>query len=411
MQLAPRIAFSLSLRPARPYTALFLVAMLGLGVAFMLKRASEWDLCFSPTAQELLAGGDIYTDAHGYVYPPLQSLLAVPVAPLPLIAQRMIWFCVNAVCLWIAIRNAWRLAGGPDLEQGAPHREHLAFAVGLAVGMTYFLNSLMHHQTDVLLAALLFAGCERIPKGRGIAAATLLGLAAAMKCTPLLFALYFIVRGRYLAAAWLVAVAIGASLLPDLIYSPPDASTWLAKWFNLFLAPMASAEHRPGVWASDIIFNQSIIGAVNRWSMTAWSLDGGFHTYLIEPLLSPGAMKAIVLAAALTLGGASLWFMIRCRDLACECAIVICGMLLFSPMSSPAHFGVLILPAFLLARSHSRFAHACAAVMLVFALAGNRDLIGVANYSLALWYGSITAATLAALLGTWRVVATRRAVQ
>src|SRR6188472_3874867 len=117
MQLTPRLSFSLRLRPARLYTVLYLVAMLGFGVAFTLKRHSEWDICFLPTAQHLLAGEDLYDQAYGgYVYPPLQSLFAVPVVFLPITAQRVAWFLVNALCLWIALRSAWRLAGGPDLE-------------------------------------------------------------------------------------------------------------------------------------------------------------------------------------------------------------------------------------------------------------------------------------------------------
>lgn len=400
MKMTPRLAISLKLRPARFYTHLYMVAMLGLGIAFMTKKFSEWDICFLPTAQHLVAGEDIYVQSHGYVYPPFQSIFAVPVLPLPHLLQRLAWFITNAVCLWLALRSAWRFAGGPDFATMS-QREHLACGLGLFIGMTYFLNSLMHHQTDIVLAALVFAGCERIQEGRGIKAASLFGLAAAMKCTPILFAPYLLVRGRIFAALWLVVIAVGVNLLPDTIHSPKDASSWLMKWYSTYLAPMASAEHRPGVWASDIIFNQSIIGAVNRWSMTEWSTNGGFRTHLIVPLLSPKAMKAIVLAAALVLGGISMILMFRKRDMACDCSIVICGMLLFSPMSSPAHFGVLILPAFLLARSPSRLARSCLAVMFLAALASNKDLLGATLYSLGLWHGTVMLAALAALLGMW----------
>lgn len=394
----------------RPLVLLYAIGMLVLAWPFSTKRSSDWMVTFVPTARHLAAGEELYFQPHGFVYPPFQALFALPVLELPDIAQRLTWFAVNAIALWIAIRSAWRLAGGPDLEQRPLNpRELIAAAIGLFIGLTYFLNSLMHHQTDVLLAALIFSGCERLQCGRGFTAATLFGLAAAMKCTPLLFALYLVIRGRFAAAAWLVCVAIGVNLLPDLINSPPHFSCWLAKWWTIFLAPMAAAEHRPGIWASDIIFNQSIIGAVNRWTMTSWTLSDGFRAFLIEPRISPTVMKLSILGSAALLGTASLAAVIRGRLLpeasrsALECSLVLCGMLLFSPMSSPAHFGLLILPAFLLAREALLNRGRASAVMLAFMLAAayasNKDLLGGTLYSLGLWHASITAGALAAWIG------------
>jgi hypothetical protein len=236
------------------------------------------------------------------------------------------------------------------------------------------------------------------------------GIAAAMKCTPLLFALYFLVRGRVLAAGLLLTVFLVASLLPDLIASPADYATWLQKWYAMYLAPMFSVESRFGVWTSGQLFNQSLIGSVHRWCTTGWTLDGGFAIVPVAPRLSPTAMKLVILAAAAGCSVVSLVTMLRSRYSAWHCGIVCCGMLLFSPMSSVAHFGLLVLPAFLLARAvfveRAMLAAVPLALMLGLAAAVNKDLLGAKLYSLGLWYGSAMAGALVALLSGWAALST-----
>ncbi len=406
MRLAPRLVFATKLA-LRPYLLLYILLMLAAAVPFATKSKCEWELVFVTTSHRLLAGEDIYVPfTAGYVYPPLQSLIAIPVLDLAPLASRLAWFAVNAVALWCVLRSAWRLAGGPDLEnKNTSRREHLAAGLGLFVGLTYFLNALLHHQTDILLAWLLFAGCEALQKNRGLTAAALFGIAAAMKCTPLLFAPYLLYRRRPLAAGVVLAVAVAASLLPDLIHSPTDASTWLSKWYRIFLAPMLGAEHRPGVWASDILFNQSLIGAINRWSLTSWAIDGKFQTFLVAPRLSPTEMKSAILVLAAGIGAVSLLALRRSLSLPWECSLVLCGMLLFSPMSSAAHFGVLMLPACLLARAavldRSRLAVVLLAGMMIAAYASNKDLLGAKLYSIGLWYGIVMAGAAIALAASW----------
>jgi alpha-1,2-mannosyltransferase len=254
---------------ARPYTGLFVLLMFGVAPIFALRKASDWMIVFVPTASLLWRGQDIYDQPLGYVYPPLQAVLAVPVLPLPPVLQRLAWLAVNAAALWGTLRSAWRLAGGEDLEtEPARRREHVAFVLGLIIGLTYFLNSLMHQQTDILLAWLIFRGGEALGEQHHRGAAVRFGLAAAMKCTPLLFAPYLLLRGKRVAAVVVFGVFVGASLLPDLVHAPKTHSTWLQKWVSLFLAPMTRADHRPGEWASAIVYNQSLLGAFNRWSGT-----------------------------------------------------------------------------------------------------------------------------------------------
>jgi hypothetical protein len=83
-------------------------------------------------------------------------------------------------------------------------------------------------------------------------------------------------------------------------------------------------------------------------------------------------------------------------------------MLLLSPMSSKAHFGVLILPGFLLARSAlhtgSRLQWASLLLAVALALLSNKDPLGEDLYTLTLWYGTATWQTLALLVGNLAVI-------
>jgi hypothetical protein len=378
----------------------------------MSRDRTEWDYVFVAAAENLLAGDDLYAKKTGFTYPPFQALFALPVVGLPQPVQRAAWFAVNAACLAYILRASWRLADGGPLRLFRDYPEHYACWLGLAVGLGFALNALAHQQTDLVLAALVVGGIDRLTRGQSLRAATLFGLAAAMKCTPLLFAPYLLLRGRVIAAGWLVAVFFAANLLPDLASRPAGGGTWLGRWHAEYLSPMARPDYAPGVWASEIIYNQSLVGLANRWATTTWEPAGdAVIVSPVPPAAGPAEMRLWVLAAALVCGGLALVGIIAARrrpnvgaDVTVwECGTVIAGMLLFSPMSSPAHFGLLLLPGFALGRAavvrRRLWAWPWAIVALAGAVLTNKDVWGDAVYTAGLWYGSATAAALACLAG------------
>lgn len=421
-----RLAAAFRERPYAVPLGLLLVALAGM---FLGRSRSEWDWCYLETTRNLVAGADIYDapDA-GWTYPPFQALFGLPVIGLPKTAQRAAWFAVNAVCLVWLLRSAWRLAGGGPLRLYRDYPEHFALWLGLVVGLCFAFNALAHQQSDVILAALVVGGVAALTDGRGFRAATLFGLAAAMKCTPVLFAPYLVVRGRPLAAAWLVAVAVGVNLAPDLVNRPTRDGTWLGRWAADFLAPMARPDYAPGTWASSILYNQSFVGMANRWTRTTWEPAGKEALVVpVPPTATTGELRGVLLAAALVCGSVALAGIVVARRrgaadrpghptvTAWEAGLVIAGMLLFSPMSSPAHFGLLLLPALALARAavvHRRWwAGPPLACALAAALLTNKDLWGDKVYTIGLWYGAATWATVAALAGSVAALLTSRPEQ
>jgi hypothetical protein len=261
----------------------------------------------------------------------------------------------------------------------------------------------------------LVGGCLLLQRGRTFWAATVFGLSAACKCTPLLWAPYLIWRGRLLTGLWVVIVAVGVNLLPDLVCSSARGQLMARQYASRYLMPMTDSDHYIGTWGSDPVYNQSLTGLAQRLCTTVWSWTANDCT--IEPrspLLHPHTLRICVYGVELTLLGMVLW---TCRrpfqkladcgkesSQALECGFVLMLMLLLSPMSSKAHFGTLIAPGFCLARAavheRGRLLKALLAAAVIFGLICNKDPLGERLYTLSLWYGVVTWQTLLLLAGT-----------
>jgi hypothetical protein len=305
-------------------------------------------------------GEDIYRFEEGFAYPPCKALIMIPFLALPPLVQRVAWWGCNALFFVLLLRAAWWLTGGKPIEGQRPFQkqEHLIWLLGLATGLFYVFNSLSNQATDILEACLLIAGCLCLSKARDLRAATYFGLAAAMKCTPLLWTAYLIWKRKWTAAAWLTIVAIGVNFLPDLIRPCPTASTWVVAWYREYLSPMQQADYTPGTWGSAVYYNQSLAGAVNRWLVSDWTWkNDDLVLSARKETLSAGTLKYGLLGLeALILVGCALLCWPKARDefdqtgAILEYSTVLILMLLFSPMSSKSHFSTLLVPGFALAR-------------------------------------------------------------
>lgn len=398
-----------------PYSTAAIPVVIAFSIGFCHRTDSEWDYVYVVAANHLRQGVDIYTDGNSY--PPFAALIALPFSFLSPSLDRLAWLLVNLVCLAIMVRGAWNLAGGGRLQgpQRAQLGEHTAAVLGFLCGVGYLQNSLAHQQTDVVIGALLVVGCLALRRSRSVAAATCFGLAAALKCTALLWAPYLLWRRRPLAALCVLVVALGVNLLPNLVSPSPSGRLWLDDYVTRFLRPLAATDHVVGTWNSDIMYNQSLAGAAQRW------FAGG----PTDPV-NPTVLRAGVIGME---AGLCLLVLLVCRgpfrqsthvskfgipQETAEYSIVLMLMLLLSPMSSKAHFGVLILPGFLLARSALRTRSPLQWASLLFAvtlaLMSNKDPLGEDLYTLTLWYGTATWQTLALLVGNLAVIQQSRAV-
>ncbi|HEX4588282.1 MAG TPA: glycosyltransferase family 87 protein [Gemmataceae bacterium] len=405
-----------------PYPLLLAVLLIVLAFPFLLRKPADWDDVFVPAAVRLRTGGDIYQ--HAFVFPPVNALLALPFSHLPRLGSLLAWYAVSAFCFCVLLRGSWRLAGGHAFPRagGVPRREHLIVAVGLVLGLPFALDCFGNRHTDLLIAALVITGCLSLRAGRGFVAAIWFGLAGGLKCTPLLWAPYLLLKRRFGAAAVVLIVAIGVNVLPDLLY-PAATGSRLTQWVNVFIAPMANGQRDPGVWGSAAINNHSLAGVAYRWLTLerTWD-DGRTAAHSSSARVSPQSLRALVYGAdaVLLLAAATVTLRSASRRRnpqpmgatnpvpaeALEFALVCLLMLLLSPQSSKPHFCTMMLPGFCLAREAVRRRDVVLGLVLAAAgictLLANKDLWVVVVYETALWYSTVFAAALLLFAGCLR---------
>lgn len=401
--------------PLSVLTALFLI---GMAVPFLLRHESEWEDVYVRAARHLRAGESIYNANEGFVYPPFLAMLAIPFSLLPSPAGRLLYYLANAAAMLLLCRWAWRLAGGEPLKGVRPvaWKERLAWMLGLCCGFRYVVDALAHQQPDLLIGALVLGGCVLL-HSRPLLAATCFGIAAATKCTPLLWCGYLLWRKQWWPAAWLVGVAVGVNLLPDLVHGPAEGGLWVVEWFRRYLLPMTGADYLPGRWYSEIVYNQSLAGAINRWFATDWTwADASFAVLNRPDSPSPAALKRLLHGIEFALLGVIVLIFRRGAGntpvatdrgrpprAVLEYSVVLLLMLLLSPMSSKPHFCTVLLPAFCLARLMVYGRDRVLALLMLGAAAagaaGIKGLWGGEMAALALWYGNVMWSALLLLAG------------
>jgi hypothetical protein len=338
---------------------------------FMRKGVEgEWRRCFLRAAYRLQARQIIHRpyEVNTYAYPPAMAMLAVPLAQLPFRWSLGGWYLANVAATIAAVTCAWRLTGGPPLDRLVRPWSAI-YWLGLLLASRFLLAPLENQQFDVVITAILYAGCLALWRGHDTLAGFALGMAAAMKCTPLLFAPYLLWRGKWRSTLLMLFTVVAINRLPDFFWPRADGGSYLGDWVGTFLIKVAKTA--PGVWESDLILNQSLSGLVNRWLQSGLPLSAAqlpsaltllpATTVAAIRLLTYGLSGALLLVTAWTFlprgpnrclqsvtGAIVPWSELHAGI---EVSALACLMLLLSPMSSKAHYVVLVLPCMLLARA------------------------------------------------------------
>jgi len=388
-----------------PYAILAVVVFASLAIGFLHKRDGDWDVTYLLSARHLWLGQSIYHNGDGYIYPPFPALFALPFWLLPWILPKLAWYGVTVACFIFLCRWSWRLAGGPPLQGKIFPRpiEHAAFFLGVIPGATYAFNCISHSQTDILIGFAIIAGCVALTRGRSLLAATLYGIAAAMKGPALIWFPYLIARRRPVAAVWMIAVFIGVNLAPNGVHPSTRHSLLLSDWVHDYLMPAkGTANVYPDVWFSES--NQSLLGSVTRWTTTRWRWRDRTYEQRI-PLNHPASadtrkiimlslygMLLIVLATSLGWWPKNLERSPGSSRPGLEFSMVAILMLVCSPMAAKAQWGVLMLPGFCLARLCLK--RRDPVLMFLFAAGwiawiASQNFLSRNGVFVGLWYGAV----------------------
>ncbi len=272
---------------------------------------------------------------HWFTYSPFAAIVFVPVAALPLAVARVLWDLVSVVALAYSCILVLKLAGY------RPSRLMIAGVVAAAMALDPVWETLFLGQINLILLALILTDIWLVSRGSSaLAVGAGVGIAAAIKLTPAIFIVFFLLARRTKAAFVAAGAFIACGLIGFLV--APRAST-------LYWEHLSHDTRRVG---APYISNQSPYGTAIRIA------EGQGHIgawWIIVPL----AFAAIGLTAATILARRRDWLG----------ATVVTGTtgLLVSPISW-AHHWVWILPALiLLVRAGHR--KAAAAGYLLFAVA------------------------------------------
>jgi alpha-1,2-mannosyltransferase len=274
-------------RPTRalPTWSLVIAALLAWVLAGVLTLhwggAADFDLRIYRDAEQHIAGGHTYTmhfsRAHlRFTYPPFALLLLNPLAHIPLVPLEIVWWVLAAAALvtlsYLALTGATSLRGTRAVVVAA-------LVAGLAqCALEPLRSNADYGQVNVFLMLLVVTDLTRLrPPWRGL----LVGLAAAIKLTPLLYLVYFVIvrdlrsalRG---GAAFVAAVALSWAILP---------SDSLYYWVH----QVAQPQHTGNV---NYVSNQSWLGLFHRAPFHADRLGIGLWCVLEVATLFAGIIAA-----------------------------------------------------------------------------------------------------------------------
>jgi alpha-1,2-mannosyltransferase len=182
-------------------------------------------------------------------YPPFAAILLIPTSWLPMDVLRLAVTEANVVLLAVFAHLSFRLAGWPRRAELRPVAIMVAVAAGIWIEPVF--QTLVFGQVNIALACLVLWDLSRPDgaRGKGIA----IGIAAGIKLTPALFAVYLLLSGRIRAAVVSAASFAGTVFIGWLIL--PAATV------QYFTRMMFDTARVGKTW---IVDNQSLQGVIDR---------------------------------------------------------------------------------------------------------------------------------------------------
>lgn len=207
-----------------------------------------------------LGGGDLYSWVYqhptvtglGFTYPPFAALVLSWLVVVPLAAAKVVWtvltFAVIAACLWLLTRPDARTRVG---EAPRPALR-VAWTAGLAVPalFTYpFLHNLVVGQVSLFVIALALFDHTLPRRWQGV----LVGIAGAIKLTPLVFVPYYLITRQWRQAAVASGTFAAATGLAFAVLPGPSVDYWTDKLWQT-----------GRVGRTDSTVNKSLLGLLTR---------------------------------------------------------------------------------------------------------------------------------------------------
>lgn len=334
--------------PARAKAAVLGLAAVAVAICFVRAVTKPLDGDFKlhrEFASRFLERSDLYADGLEIPYPPFWAMAHAAVAPLPLpLAKALLFplgFTAIAGLVWV-MRNLCRRA----LPYPGRDREFWIAALALALAARYFIRDLAELGVNTLLVLLSWGAIALWSRGRDFAGGFSLGLAAALKCTPVLLIAFFAWKRQWRITAAATLAAAAFSLAPALWMGPEQFADHATRWAANAFSGLRSGDPTSGVLGKEPFQNMSLRASLGRYLMHLPEGHPGrpdHPAYLSFADLPPRAADLVTRAAGIAVLSALLWFSrarISRRDdpaLLWQCAAASLAALLLSPITWGQH--------------------------------------------------------------------------
>jgi hypothetical protein len=298
---------------------------------------------YSTAARCILRGEALLSCLPQYPYQPVLAIFFIPLAFLPAVLQRLIWYVIFVGCLVIAVRLTEAIA--ERLYPGSTRGQNLFWlrTIMLISCGKHFLDVVTYASHDPLSLAIIMFATWALFNGREAAGGLWLAVAAAIRASPLIYLPYLILKRRLLACLVFIVALLAVSFIPDIIGALRGGYTgYLTDWLRQVVGPALV----PGtssklvfwdIWNGANLYNQSLRGLINRFATAP--VFGLTPTMIL--IVVDGIFAAIVGVLLLTSPR-------RKEYVAIDTAVLLIAMLALSPMTSRYHY-IFVLPAVILA--------------------------------------------------------------
>jgi hypothetical protein len=332
-----------SLARLKPWSDWIVLIVTAAALYPMFGRSSDMAPFYNTAARCILRSEALLTCLPPYPYQPALAIFFIPLAFLPAVLQRLIWYVIFVGCLVVAVRLTEGIA--ERLYPGSTRGQNLFWlrTIMLITCGKHFLDVVTYASHDPLSLALIMFATWALFNGREAAGGLWLAVAAAIRASPLIYLPYLILKRRLLASVVFIVAFLVVSLIPDLIGAVRGGYTGhLTDWLRQIVGPALL----PGtssnlvfwdIWNGANLYNQSLRGVINRFATAP--LFGLTPTMIL--IVVDGIFAAIV--------GVLLLASARRREyVGIDTAMLLIAMLALSPMTSRYHY-IFVLPAVILA--------------------------------------------------------------
>ncbi|MDI1347528.1 MAG: glycosyltransferase family 87 protein [Pseudolabrys sp.] len=375
------------------------IALVVASVAYYRRYLSPQDagmLLYPQAAQCLIDNKIMQVCAGAFTYPPGFAFVMTPFAAMPMGLRLIVWYVITIGVTVGAYKLSERLAARLFVEPFGLVEQGWARILALVLSIKFALAVLENQAYDTLSLVFVMLGLMGLAHRRDALGGAAIGLAAAIKATPLIFLPYLIVKRRFVAAAAFTAAYLLLSFAPDIVFTPVGASEgYFAAWLHhiagaSLLNPEAAQFN---FWSGANSLNHSLRGAVSLQINEV--TQGG----LFKAVWYGVDLAFIALCAAL--------IMLRKERpglLAIDASILLIATLMLSPMTSRSHYVVLIVPyvtlSMVLLRDQATKWIGIAVLGLSFILltATSNDVVGKAMSDWAYFHSFLVLGALAMLI-------------